>query len=105
MSETQEREVDWTYYPGAPIEMLQAEYEDSAGAYHHRLFVCAGTVPAEEDDEGDLIRVWIPEKAHPNKIPSFLEQQINEKHGKYAKRHEAHELDGYTKSIQYKNWS
>lgn len=72
----------YEWYPRPP-EMLLGEDTKTGGMY---LFECVGTT--------DLDRVWVPDR--PGHIGAALRNEIEEKHGVYARSlREARQLDGF----------
>lgn len=86
----QKRKIDWKYWPSPP-EMLQAQVEGGP----NYLYKCVGNVPARDDEEGDIVRVWVPDQATP--YNEDVIEELEEKHGRYAgSKVKARELDGFT---------
>lgn len=81
--------IEWSWIPSPPETLIGRL---PSGLEYH--FECVGTVPAGEDEKGDLLRVWIPwpDEGTDNRVVADLE----ERHGVYAEREEYADLDGYT---------
>lgn len=84
------RETSWEYIPNPPETLIC--HVNGGPSY---VFYCIGNVPSGENEEGDLIRVFVPDPSTP--YNKKIINELKEKHGRYAKtKRSAKEISDFT---------